>query len=64
MRAHIFCPIQTDTTCFAIMTSNAPYLDGRHVVFGQVVEGMDVVRAIDAKVCVSPCTARAARGDQ
>lgn len=36
------------TTSFFIMTGAAPTLDGKYTVFGRVVEGMDVVRTIEA----------------
>jgi len=34
---------------FLVTTGEAPWLDGKHTVFGQVVEGMDVVDAIEGK---------------
>ena len=35
------------TTSFFIVTGDAPSLDGKYTVFGRVVEGMDVVDAIE-----------------
>jgi cyclophilin family peptidyl-prolyl cis-trans isomerase len=33
---------------FIVTTEEAPWLDGKHTVFGRVTEGMDAVDAIDA----------------
>ena len=33
---------------FIVTAEECPWLDGKHTVFGQVTEGMDVVAAIDA----------------
>ena len=58
-------PLSPPGSQFFLCTQPTPWLDGKHVVFGSVVEGLDVVKKVEsygsrngatsAKVVITDC---------
>ena len=42
-----FTHLSSQLTVYYIGTKKTPHLNGKHVVFGLVVEGMDVVKTVE-----------------